>query len=582
MLILDQGSRYLKVLELKRVAGKHRIVRSDLIPWLESEEDCATSNGPLPENAVRILLNGKLGLLKSQQPLSLVVSTAKATTRQFAMPAADPEALYRAVGFEMSEQLKLPGEELYWGYRSKSIEHSDPPQRRILAAATKRKPIQGLLDQLKAMKFDVQDLQISSLSAFHLVSSLFEEGETAGVLDWGAEHCTLTLGNREECFFTRSLNFGGESLTKALAEDLEISIDEAERYKKEQFILTEESVWENCKRVKKWFEEFLAQLKISLRYGRESCAGKPPVKLFCVGGSAEMQGLPEFLAAALGLPVDRPDLSLALSRLGIEPDSEVSLSPAYVAALGAAAQSLEPQTRDWNLLPPSEKIKSIDKSEGHWMDRIPLAGMVAILCAILVGGFLVQRYLTYYGMRERLNDTQKVQQEIRSVENELAALKEIEREKLYWSGWFMYLSQTLPKDAIINELSFGLDQDIILRNKSGSNKNMAKLVQQLEESIYLKNVQIRSTSPDKKTINMHLVAEPDRGLRKPYDRKEAEKKSKESDSSKKGKDPQNSATVVPGDNKSKEEQHRSGKSSENKKPGGSGLMPAQGVMGGRR
>ncbi len=142
------------------------------------------------------------------------------------------------------------------------------------------------------------------IETFAVARGLFggrpQEGAMAMVLDIGAVTSTISVIGHTGLFYSHSIPVGGESLTQAIAKDIKSSVEDAEdRKRKRGFMHTSEDI---LLPLIKAFEPIVAECKLanSNSYG---VSGMRASELVCVGGSARMPGLVEYLALNLQIPV---------------------------------------------------------------------------------------------------------------------------------------------------------------------------------------------------------------------------------------------------------------------------------------
>ncbi|MDZ4284707.1 MAG: pilus assembly protein PilM, partial [Patescibacteria group bacterium] len=178
------------------------------------------------------------------------------------------------------------------------------------------------------------------------------DAETVLILRMGSDRTSLIFARSAVALFASTIEFGGAALTAALAHELGIVVDEAERLKRESGLIASA---EN-KRISTTLGEHVGVLvKEVARYigywsthgaetpsGEALKAGRQGVsRVYLCGGGANLRGLASHLSSALALPVSLADVWTSCFSL----DEYIPTLPrheslAYCAAVGLALRGL--------------------------------------------------------------------------------------------------------------------------------------------------------------------------------------------------------------------------------------------------
>ncbi len=181
-------------------------------------------------------------------------------------------------------------------------------------------------------------LEIDSISLARALAGA--EGEISLILDIGHETCNVIISSREGLLLNRTIDVGGDTITKKIAEALGIDFAEAERLKIEKGLhlvdpKSEKSVF--LEPVGKIVDE----LKRTLKIFKKDFQGLKVKEVYLTGGSAAMIGLKDFLEKELGLPVL---VANPLRGIAFAPEVKESLlkhAPLLTIAIGLALANFE-------------------------------------------------------------------------------------------------------------------------------------------------------------------------------------------------------------------------------------------------
>ncbi len=181
-------------------------------------------------------------------------------------------------------------------------------------------------------------LEIDSISLARALAG--PEGEISLILDIGHETCNVIISSREGLLLNRTIDVGGDTITRKIAETLGVDFAEAERLKIEKGLQLVDSksgknislepvikIVDELKRTLKIFEEDFQRLKVK--------------EVYLTGGSAAMIGLKDFLEKELNLPVL---VANPLRGIAFAPEVEEPLlkhAPLLTIAIGLALANFE-------------------------------------------------------------------------------------------------------------------------------------------------------------------------------------------------------------------------------------------------
>ena len=257
----------------------------------------------LPRRAVRVgIANNRIG-----------VRTIELTGIE------DPKQLANAIRFRAQEALPIPLDEAVLDFQvlAEGVDREGQPTKRVLLVVAYR----DLIDTyVRACRDAGLRLVGVDLEAFALLRALTPaappvapDGERSALVAVavGADRTTLAVSDGYTCEFTRVLEWGGASLTSALARALAVEPNEAERIKKEISLdgtfapagLTPEQADAARAGLRASLHGFARELVSSLQFyqGQADSLGIREVVL--AGGTAELDGLASALQALIGVNV---------------------------------------------------------------------------------------------------------------------------------------------------------------------------------------------------------------------------------------------------------------------------------------
>ncbi len=140
--------------------------------------------------------------------------------------------------------------------------------------------------------------------------------------------------------FSRCVDTGGADMTRLVAEDLSISIPEAEAFKRNVDVMTPLEKNKTVALIVGKLDALLMEIRRSVEYYRTTSREKAVDRVVLAGGATLMKGLPEYFSRSLGLPVELCDPFGGLKYkdgLGAEFGP---LAPCFSAAVGLALRKM--------------------------------------------------------------------------------------------------------------------------------------------------------------------------------------------------------------------------------------------------
>jgi len=215
--------------------------------------------------------------------------------------------------------------------------------------------------QLADDRLRLRRLDVAPCALVHLARRMWTpaENELWAVLDLGHRRATLTVVLGRVPAYIRSLSTSSDQWTRRLAEAFEVGHEEAERIKRAHGIHPGESDARAARAdgvpssgrdlpsvvfglLRSSLEELTRAISLCVGYVLQNFADVSVGRLVLAGGGANLRGLPQYLAAQLGVPVslltsDPQRLSAPWER----PLPGTTVLPESAAATGAALLDVE-------------------------------------------------------------------------------------------------------------------------------------------------------------------------------------------------------------------------------------------------
>jgi type IV pilus assembly protein PilM len=253
----------------------------------------------------------------------------------------DPKQLTNAVRFRAQEALPIPINEAVLDYQvlAEAKDEEGKIVRKVLFVVAYRDLVERYAVACKHGGLKLAGIDLEAFALLRAVTPFAEvptEASERGAIvavSVGCERSTLAVTDGATCEFTRVLDWGGSSLTTAIARDLGIEPDDAERVKR-SLDLGSDAVPEGVEAdaaakarqaMLLGLQTFARELVSSLQFYQNQPGSLGIREIVLAGGTARLEGLAETLQrmVAVSVRIGDPLVNLAHGKRikGGEPDS---------------------------------------------------------------------------------------------------------------------------------------------------------------------------------------------------------------------------------------------------------------------
>lgn len=215
------------------------------------------------------------------------------------LPPMPKKDLTSAIRWEAKKFIPVPIEEMILDWKVLSKKKEDKDSSRILLTAAPKTLVANYIDVFRKAKLNLLSLETE---AFALSRSLMgNDLSTVIIVDIGATSADICVIEEDVPILNRGIDTGGEDITKAIMNSLNINTDRAEQFKRD-FGLADTGNRNIPAVIQKSLDSIINEIKYVFElYNRQ---GKTKIdKIILTGGSAFLPNLPKYLTDLLNLPV---------------------------------------------------------------------------------------------------------------------------------------------------------------------------------------------------------------------------------------------------------------------------------------
>jgi type IV pilus assembly protein PilM len=269
----------------------------------------------------------------------LGVSNQKVVVRQIDLPWVDESELHSALRFQVQDHIPIAVEdaELDVHVIEEVTTDDGERRRRVLLVAAQREMIATHLAAARQAGLKPQGIDLNPFAVLRAVgtTSVVDPGDEV-LLDVGARITNIVVHRQGTPSFVRILIMGGDDITDALAEELEVDRATADAHKR-QAVVGDPSD-EVGRIVTERADRFIAEVRNSLDYFVAQHAGTQVSAIVLTGGGAALAGLDQRIATNLRLPVSvgNPFTRFKARRTSYAAEDLARVGPTLATAIGLA------------------------------------------------------------------------------------------------------------------------------------------------------------------------------------------------------------------------------------------------------
>jgi len=223
-------------------------------------------------------------------------------------------------------------------YDIKILKELDNNLVEVLLVGARKQRVEKYIEIVKRSGLVPKILEPKSISNARLVDEMTNNKANI-VLDFGYNQTNLEISLNKIPRFVKSISIGSNSMNKALSQNLDLSLLQAEEYKKTYGLISGIADDKILEYLKPLVDSIILDLKRSIVYFVEKNKGVEINKIYLMGGLANLPGLPEYLVQNLNFNVEVFNLFSKIkvaSTLGKFENELKNISPILSNAVGAS------------------------------------------------------------------------------------------------------------------------------------------------------------------------------------------------------------------------------------------------------
>jgi type IV pilus assembly protein PilM len=270
------------------------------------------------------------------------VANQRVVVRQIDLPYMEEKELRGSLRYQVGEHIPMPVDEAELDFQiiDDFVTDSDEHMMRLLLVAAARDMVGAIVDAVSTAGLRPAAVDLTPFAVARAVSHA-ARGEAGlngaeAVIDVGAGVTNIVVHHNGEPRFVRILLIGGDDATNALADEMDVSFDEAEAVKLD--LGRGVGIPELRMLLDGRVGDLVREIRGSIDYYSSLEDSEPVVSVVITGGGSLTPGLIDRLENSLGTQVRKgaPLSDVALGKSGLTDEQVLQIQPVAAAAVGLA------------------------------------------------------------------------------------------------------------------------------------------------------------------------------------------------------------------------------------------------------
>lgn len=290
------------------------------------------TNYEVVASSVKELFERNLTGQISTDAVAVSLPVSHSFSRIISLPEMEDKDLVDAIRLEAEQYIPVNIDDLYLDYQL--VEKKDGNMEFVVAAAPKR--VVDSYDTLfQILGLEAVVMEPSILSVTRLVRHAEESSIPTLVIDCGATTTDLIIYNRSTVRVTGTIKFGGNTITQALMESMNLTEPQANTIKSKYGLELSKKQAEITEALNIPLKALTNDIKKIIRYFEDREKDEQVGQIIILGGGANLPGFSTYLTSALRIPTRLCGVWQNVDFGGLQPPNQLE-SSVYATAAGLA------------------------------------------------------------------------------------------------------------------------------------------------------------------------------------------------------------------------------------------------------
>lgn len=337
LLGLDIGTNLIKAVQLSREKNISTLLAAGSIPkpLIEAPADQKEDEQKIANSINRLVHDMKI----STTDVSASISSINVINQVIELPKMSEQELKSSISWEAEQYIPLPLSKVKLDYSV--IESSDETKSmKILLVAAPIDLISKYMKIISLAGLNPLVLETEMIALSRVVFRSYPKLNNMLIVSLGAASSSIAILRDGLTTYIKTIPLGGNTLTRAISQELGFEIAQAEEYKKTYGLDEKKLEGKVVKMITPFIDEILVEIEKTVTFFKKQYPDEEVATIVLSGGGAKLPGLVSKLAQNLGIDsqIVNPFLNLSVDQNMqsiLSPDASV-----YAAAVGLALKEI--------------------------------------------------------------------------------------------------------------------------------------------------------------------------------------------------------------------------------------------------
>jgi type IV pilus assembly protein PilM len=332
---LDIGETQIRVIQLNHTAASPTLVAAGSINLPPPDKDGKVSDQVVGDKIKQLI--GEVGIVSDNVVLAL--PEAEVFSRIIELPSMSMEEVNQAIEFEAESYVPYPIEEvqLDWQFLDPPEEGEENKKRRALLVAAPLVAINRYVNLAESAGLKPLAVETSTIGNARSIVGTGEHFDCLGIFDIGANRSVFCIVQEGMIRLTHNVPIGSNHIRDAIARELNVGTEEAEKVKLGLAKLDEVQQENVVSAYRGIFDTLVTEIRRSLDFYHAQSDSQQVKELFTCGRGAKLYNFEQQLQQSLGVTVTpaNPWKQITVQST-LSPKQLKEMAPAFSVAIGLA------------------------------------------------------------------------------------------------------------------------------------------------------------------------------------------------------------------------------------------------------
>jgi len=273
----------------------------------------------------------------------VAISESEVFTRVIKVPRMSEKELSSSIEYEAEQYIPLSLKEVSFDFQVIDTDIMDKDKMNVLLVAAKHTVLEKYVNIIKNAGLVPKGMEPETLAVTRVLGDSEERPSASVIVNFNTHTTGIVISYRGHVRFTRSVSIGGESLTRAVAQTLNLEFAQAQEYKETYGLDSSQADGKVFNAIKPVFDSVLAEIKRSKVFYTTHNPSVIINRVILAGGTALMPGLLFYVANNLDMEVElaNPWRNVLFSpKLMSQKEALMDQAPLYVTPVGLALKGI--------------------------------------------------------------------------------------------------------------------------------------------------------------------------------------------------------------------------------------------------